>query len=134
LEAPVTVQGGAAGKCWTYAGGGGRARAEGGAVPCRERCGGVSMREYTFAPSLFCKTGKEEFVARGIEESGHGRALFPQRMKKFRKGQSWEERLTTLLPGYVFVYSDEELVRFTGFPSAQHIIRVLKYGNGGDAL
>ena len=92
------------------------------------------MREYTFARCLFCTTGKEEFVARGIEESGHGRALFPQRMKKFRKGQSWEERLTALLPGDVFVYSDEELVRFAGFPSAQHIIRVLKYGNGGDAL
>ena len=57
---------------------------------------------------LFCTTGKEEAVARGIEASGHGRALFPQRDKRFLVGRAWVERPVALLPGYVFVYSDEE--------------------------
>lgn len=92
------------------------------------------MCAYTYARCLFCTTGKEELVARAIEESGHGRALFPQRMKKFLKKGAWEERLTALLPGYVFVYSDEEQTRFVDFPGAQYIIRILTYGDGNDAL
>ena len=92
------------------------------------------MCGYTFARCLFCTTGKEELVARAIKESGHGRALFPQRMKRFRRGDAWTERLTALLPGYVFVYSDEEQAVFSDFPGAQYIIRVLTYGDGGDAL
>ena len=69
-------------------------------------------------------------MVRAIEESGHGQALFPQRMKKILKNGAWIERPTALLPGYVFVYSDEETVNFSGFPGAQHVIRMLTYGDG----
>ena len=92
------------------------------------------MCGYTYARCLFCTTGKEEVVVRAIEESGHGQALFPQRMKKILKNGAWIERPTALLPGYVFVYSDEETVNFSGFPGAQHVIRMLTYGDGSNAL
>ena len=73
-------------------------------------------------------------MVRAIEESGRGQALFPQRMKKILKNGAWIERPTALLPGYVFVYSDEETVNFSGFPGAQHVIRMLTYGDGSNAL
>ena len=94
----------------------------------------MSQHEYKYVRCLFCTTGKEEAVARGIEASGHGRALFPQRDKRFLVGRAWVERPVALLPGYVFVYSDEERAVYRSFGAAQHIIRVLAYGGGDDRL
>ena len=94
----------------------------------------MSQHVYKYVRCLFCTTGKEEAVARGIEASGHGRALFPQRDKRFLVGRAWVERPVALLPGYVFVYSDEERAVYRSFGAAQHIIRVLAYGGGDDRL
>ena len=69
------------------------------------------MREYTFARCLFCTTGKEEFVARGHRRKRSWPGAVPAADEEVSQGtETWEERLTALLPGYVFVYSDEELV------------------------
>ena len=92
------------------------------------------MTEYKYVRCLFCTTGKEQAVAKAIEAAGRGRALFPQRTKRILKNHVWEEQPCALLPGYVFVYSDEEQAVFSDFPGAQYIIRVLTYGDGGDAL
>lgn len=89
------------------------------------------MTEYKYVRCLFCTTGKEQAVAKAIEAAGRGRALFPQRTKRILKNHVWEEQPCALLPGYVFVYSDEEQPDYKGFGGAQHILRTLMYGSDG---
>ena len=83
---------------------------------------------------LFCNTGKEEQVVRIITEKGWGRAIFARRIKTVQKDGAWKEAVYPLLPGYVFVYSDEEENRRAEFSGLNHVIRVLTYGDGSDAL
>ena len=37
-----------------------------------------------------------------------------------------------MLPGYVFVYSDEEQPRYDELASVNHVVRVLRYEKGCD--
>lgn len=83
---------------------------------------------------LFCVTGKEEAVARAVQEKGWGRAIFPQRTSRMRKNKVWAEQLKPLLPGYVFVYSGAEQVEMVDFLALGYVIRVLSYGKGQEAL
>lgn len=50
------------------------------------------------------------------------------------KNGKWVETPTPLLPGYVFVYSEENDVRREQFLSLNHVIRVLSYNDGSSAL
>lgn len=75
---------------------------------------------------VFCRTGHEKRVARQIEAKELGRAVFPQKVKPFRVKGIWEDRTEVMLPGYLFVYSEEpypmrELYTLEG------VIRVLTY-------
>ena len=83
---------------------------------------------------LFCVTGKEEAVARAVQEKEWGRAIFPQRTSRMRKNKVWAEQLKPLLPGYVFVYSGAEQVEMVDFLALSYVIRVLSYGKGQEAL
>ena len=90
--------------------------------------------EYRHVRCLFCNTGKEEQVVCLIRKKGWGRAIFPQRIKTVLKNGSWTEVTYPLLPGYVFVYSNEEEEQFADLLSLNYVIRVLTYGDGSDAL
>ena len=75
---------------------------------------------------LFCRTGHEMNVARQIEARNHGKAIFPRKVKPFRVNGVWEDRMDVLLPGYLFVYSEEEYpVR--ELYTLEGVIRVLFY-------
>lgn len=128
----VTCEGAPAGEEGEH---GGFSKASGGEVAAlpavRLQRGPRGMTDYKYVRCLFCATGKEEAVVKAIEAAGRGRALFPQRTKRILKNRVWEERPYALLPGYVFVYSDEERAEYAGFSGAQFIIRTLSYGNGG---
>lgn len=39
-----------------------------------------------------------------------------------------------MLPGYVFVYSDDEQLRYDELASINHVVRVLRYEIGCDGL
>lgn len=99
-----------------------------------QTCTELISLEYRCVRCLFCNTGKEEQVVRLIAEKGWGRAIFPQRMKTVLKDGAWTEAVCPLMPGYVFVYSGEEEDRLAEFPRLNHVIRVLAYGDGSDAL
>lgn len=86
------------------------------------------MEGYSCVRCLFCHTGQEEAVVKAVHENGWGRAIFPQRVKTVRKGQKWIETFAPLLPGYVFVYSDQMAVRRDELLALRHVIRVLAYG------
>lgn len=87
------------------------------------------MDEYRCVRCLFCSTGCEETVVKAIQQKNWGRAIFPQRVRTIRKGKEWIETYTPLLPGYVFVYSEQADVRHDEFMDLRHVIRVLSYGD-----
>lgn len=92
------------------------------------------MEGYTHVQCLFCETGKEKRVVEAIQEMRWGRAIFAQRVKVVWRGQQWVEDTTPLLPGYVFVYQDQEDEPYRNYMSISHVIRVLMYGEGQDKL
>lgn len=61
--------------------------------------------------------------------SGHGWALFPQRLKAVLSGGVWSLVPFPLLPGYVFVYSNEERAAYYGFSGVRYILRTLTYAD-----
>lgn len=89
------------------------------------------MDEYSCVRCLFCHTGQEETVVKAIQENGWGRAIFPQRVKTLQRGRERIETLAPLVPGYVFVYSEQATVRRDELRSLRHVIRVLAYGEAG---
>lgn len=76
---------------------------------------------------LFCLTGKEEKVMARINEAGMGHAFHPRKTKPFFKNGKWEDRTVSLLPGYVFVIS-EEPTPLDQLRRVQDVIRPLTYG------
>lgn len=90
------------------------------------------MAEYSCVRCLFCNTGRENAVVRSVEQNGWGRAIFAERVKTIRRDGQTIETLVPLLPGYVFVYSDEaNTARRDELLGLRSVIRVLSYGAGG---
>ena len=92
------------------------------------------MDGYTHVRCLFCETGKEDWVVNAIRQKGWGSAIFAKGTKKVWRNQTWVETAAPLMPGYVFVYSDEEDERLAAYAGIEHVINVLKYNDGGELL
>lgn len=89
------------------------------------------MPDYQSVYCLFCRTGREEYVVRYLHELGYGRAIFPQRIKTMMVNREWMEVPTPLLPGYIFLYMDDETPRRDELLKVQSVIRVLNYSACG---
>ena len=74
---------------------------------------------------LFCETQKAETVGHILEKRGIHRAFSPQIIKRQRVRGVNEDRQYALLPGYVFVYSREDLNPSLAFRGIDGIIRRL---------
>lgn len=74
---------------------------------------------------LFCQTQKCKSVARTLEIRGVPRAFSPQIIKRQRVKGKNVDRMYDLLPGYVFVYSEEALADFSVFRGLDGMIRRL---------
>ena len=72
---------------------------------------------------LYCKTQRCKAIAAVLEIKGVRRAFSPQVMRKQRKKGKNIDTLGDLLPGYIFFYSDEELLDFSLFAGVDGIIR-----------
>lgn len=79
---------------------------------------------------LFCVVGKEESVVRMLEKRGQSKAIFPRKVKPLWHKDAWEETLTPLFPGYVFVYAQEALDGME-LKQVDHVLRPLRYGEDG---
>ena len=75
----------------------------------------------------FCLTGNERSVARKIEQNDLGRVLIPQKVKPFRVNGQWIDKTELLMPGYLFVFSDEAY-SFGTLKKVDGVVRVLTYG------
>ena len=76
----------------------------------------------------FCLTGNEKSVAWKIEKNRLGRVLIPQKVKPFRVNGQWGDRTELLMPGYLFIFSDEKYP-FSSLNAVDGIVRVLTYGD-----
>lgn len=74
---------------------------------------------------LFCQTQKCRTVAIALEQRGIPRAFSPQIINRQRiKGKNLDVKYD-LLPGYVFVFTDEKLTSFSAFHNVSGIVRRL---------
>ena len=72
---------------------------------------------------LFCVTQRCETIARLMEVRGVKRAFSPGIIRKQRKKGVNLERRFDLLPGYVFIYSEERLTDYRTFFGMDGVIR-----------
>ena len=83
-----------------------------------------------FAFCLFCQTQKAAWIASELERRGIGRAFSPRIVKRQRVQGENRDMIYDLLPGYVFVYSKEDINTTRDFRGISGIIRRL--GDPGD--
>lgn len=76
-----------------------------------------------FVYCLFCVTQRCKAIAQMLEVHEKIRAFSPQIIRKQRKQGENIERCFDLLPGYVFVYSDERLTDYSMFHGIDGIVR-----------
>ncbi len=76
-----------------------------------------------FAYCLFCRTQRCSRIAQLLEIRGVDRAFSPKILSKQRKEGVNVPVARDLLPGYVFLFSEERLVDFTVFAGIDGIIR-----------
>ena len=76
-----------------------------------------------YAYCLFCRTQRCKIIAKLLEIRGAGRAFSPQIIRKQRKQGENVRKLFDLLPGYVFIYSEERLTDYMLFYGMDGVIR-----------
>lgn len=92
------------------------------------------MDRYAKVRCLFCETGKENRVVASIQEKNWGHPIFAQRMRWIKRNKEWIHVEAPLFPGYVFVYTEREEPSGDHYRRMPHVIRVLAYEDGADAL
>ena len=87
-----------------------------------------------FAYCLFCQTQRCSRIARLLEIRGMNRAFSPRILQRQRvKGENLR-KLVDLLPGYVFVFSEEKLTDYTMFFGIDGVIRKVGQAEEGYEL
>ena len=76
-----------------------------------------------YAYCLFCLTQRCKVIAKLMEIKGADQAFSPQIIRKQRKkGENVEKRFD-LLPGYVFIYSEERITDYRFFYGIDGVVR-----------
>lgn len=76
-----------------------------------------------YAYCLFCQTQRCKVIAQLMEIRGAYRAFSPQIIRKQRKLGENIRKQFDLLPGYVFVYSEERMMNYRNFFGMDGVIR-----------
>ena len=84
---------------------------------------------YTYC--LFCRTQRCQRIAQLLEirENGVQRAFSPKILSRQRKQGLNIDRERDLLPGYVFLFSDERLIDYETFAGIDGVIRTKLEGD-----
>ena len=85
----------------------------------RKKKGGRAIYAYC----LFCLTQRCKVIAKLMEIRGAERAFSPQIIRKQRKQGENVKKQFDLLPGYVFIYSEEKLSDYRFFFGIDGVIR-----------
>ncbi len=79
---------------------------------------------------LFCRTGQEQAIADRInEEYTQLQAIAPTKVLPEKLKGQWRNRPKTLLPGYIFLYTDDEVPHDLRHKT-NHTYRLLEYERG----
>jgi len=79
---------------------------------------------------VFCKTGSESLVAEKINiVDKKVKAIAPMRVIQEKRNGKWEKKEKALLPGYVFIFTEEELNTFL-LNRLSDLYKVLSYDTG----
>ncbi len=76
-----------------------------------------------FIYCVFCITQRCDRIAEVLESCGVSRAFSPKIVRRQRRQGKNEDVVFDLLPGYVFLYSEEEILGLTQFRWIDGIIR-----------
>ena len=76
-----------------------------------------------YAYCLFCLTQRCKVIAKLMEIRGADRAFSPQIIRKQRKQGENIKKQFDLLPGYVFIYSEERLTDYRMFYGMDGVVR-----------
>ena len=87
-----------------------------------------------YAYCLFCRTQRSRVIAQLMEVRGANRAFSPQIIRKQRKQGENVKKQFDLLPGYVFVYSEERMTDYRQFFGIDGVIRRVGKQDGGYEL
>ncbi len=96
----------------------------------RKQKGGRAIYAYC----LFCLTQRCKVIAKLMEIRGAERAFSPQIIRKQRKQGENVKKQFDLLPGYVFLYSEERLTDYRFFFGIDGVIRRVGKTEDGYAL
>ena len=86
-----------------------------------------TRKEQCYYGCLFCVTGREEEVARELEQRMGVRAIAPVRQHYFRRQGSFEVLEDRVFPGYVFFASDDPDIPVQQLSIVERAIRVIRY-------
>jgi len=75
---------------------------------------------------LMVETGQEKIVRQLLAVRQLGRSIYPQRVRIRRMHGKWKKDLVRLLPGYLFVFTDEEIPVWK-YQHIEHVLKVLRY-------
>lgn len=84
------------------------------------------MDQFERVKCLFCKSGYERLVVECINETCPAVAIFPKKVKRLLKQGEWLECSVPLMPGYIFVYANED-VTYAQLRSKSRVLKVLRY-------
>ena len=76
-----------------------------------------------YAYCLFCRTQRCTRIAQLMEIRGADRAFSPKILSKYRKEGRNMDRERDLLPGYVFLFSEERIIDYAMFAGIDGVIR-----------
>lgn len=79
---------------------------------------------------VFCKTGAEKDIAHRVNTiDARIKAIAPVRILQEKRKGKWEQREQILLPGYVFLYAEEE-IQVQLRAEIPDLYKLLEYGSG----
>lgn len=80
---------------------------------------------------LMVETGYESLVSQLLRVRELGRGMYPQRIRVRKLRGVWKKDRIRLLPGYVFVFSDEKIPIWF-YQGTEHVLKVLRYDREPD--
>ena len=82
--------------------------------------------EEQYVRCLMVETGQEDTVCRLLNIRNLGRGVCPSRVRVRKIRGVWKKDRIRLLPGYVFVFTEEE-VSVRNYQGLEHVLKVLRY-------
>lgn len=81
------------------------------------------------AHCIFCETGRDEIIAARLANENNVTAFVPHIVNEECHSGVWEKHTRRMLPGYIFLYSDEA-VNAERIRRTDGVLRFLKYEDG----